>query len=348
MGVPETMDAMVLREFGGEFAHETRPVPKPGVGEALIKVVGVGAGLTLEHARMGRLGGATPRVLGHELAGTVAAVGPGVDDWPEGTPVTATFYLLCGHCVWCASGRETLCTAFGGYVGTAIDGAFAEYVAIPAYNLVRIPDGVSIAHAGVVADAIATPYHAASKRLRLLPGQTVAVVGAGGGLGVHMLQMVRAFGALAIGVERDERKAAELERRGLADAVVRVTDDEWAQDVIDAAGGGVDAVVDTFGSQQTLTQGYKAVGRAGTLLVLGFVPETLLSVEPFRLLSEEITVTGTRYATRAEIAQTLELVRQGRVEPVIGATFALSELNAAFEAIRGNEVFGRIVIEVAG
>jgi D-arabinose 1-dehydrogenase-like Zn-dependent alcohol dehydrogenase len=163
-----------------------------------------------------------------------------------------------------------------------------------------------------------------------------------------MLQMARAFGAVAIGVERDERKAAELEHRGLADEVVRATGEEWAQDVIAAAGGhGVDAIIDTYGSQQTLTEGYRALGRAGTLVVLGFVPDTTLHVEPFRLLSEEITVTGTRYATRAEIAQSLELVRQGRVEPVIGATFPLSDLNAAFEAIRGNEVFGRIVIDVA-
>jgi propanol-preferring alcohol dehydrogenase len=342
------MTAMVLREFGGDFVEETRPVPKPGPGEVLVRVVGVGAGLTLEHARNGRIGGSTPRILGHEVAGTIEALGPGVEDWTVGTPVTATFYLLCGHCVWCASGRETLCLDFGGYVGTAIDGAFAEYVAIPAYNLVRIPDGVPIAHAGVVADAIATPYHAAAKRLGLLPGQRVAVVGAGGGLGVHMLQIARAFGAATIGVERDERKADELERRRLADAIVRAAGDEWARDVVEAAGGsGVDAVVDTYGSQQTLTEGYRALGRAGTLVVLGFVPETTLPVEPFRLLSEEITVTGTRYATRAEIAQSLELVRQGRVEPVIGATFPLAELNAAFEAIRGNEVFGRIVIDVA-
>src|SRR5687768_12804119 len=87
-----SMTAMVLREFGGEFVQETRSVPEPGPGEALIKVVGVGAGLTLEHARNGRIGGSTPRILGHELAGTIEALGPGVDDWSVGTAVTATFY----------------------------------------------------------------------------------------------------------------------------------------------------------------------------------------------------------------------------------------------------------------
>jgi D-arabinose 1-dehydrogenase-like Zn-dependent alcohol dehydrogenase len=330
------MQAMVLREFGGQFVPETRPVPEPGIGEVRVKVVGVGAGLTLEHARLGRMGGETPRIMGHEFSGLIDAVGPGVLGWAPGQAVTATFYLLCGSCEWCASGRETLCTAMRGFIGTAIDGAFAEYLVVPAHNLVAIPDGVEIAHAGVVADAIATPYHAIRERVRLVAGQRVGVIGAGGGLGVHVLQMVRVFGGVAVAVEIDDVKAAEIERRGLADAVVQATGDA----------GSVDAVVDTVGSTATLTEGVRALGRAGTFVALGFDPTAALGVEPFRLITEEIVVTGTRYATRAEIAQTLELVRQGRVEPVIGATFAHSQLNEAFAAIARNEVFGRIVIEM--
>ena len=341
-----TMQAMVLREFGSDFVEESRPVPVPGVGEARVRVIGVGAGLTLEHARLARMGGTTPRIMGHEFSGTVDAVGAGVVGWPTGTAVTATFYLLCGSCLWCASGRETLCTSFGGFIGTATDGAFAEYVVVPAHNLVAIPAGVELAHAGVVADAIATPYHAITKRIGLTAGQRVAVVGAGGGLGTHVLALVRAFGGVAIAVEQDAAKADELERRGLADNVVRTTGEDWAAAVREVAGGGVDAVVDTVGSTATLTESIDAVGRAGILVALGFDPASSLTIDPFRLVSEEITVTGTRYATRAEIAQTLELVRQGRVTPLIGATFPLAELNEAFVAIGRNAVLGRVVIEV--
>ena len=343
-----TMEAMALREFGGDFVPETRPRPEPAVGEVLVRVVGVGAGMTLEHARLGRLGGTAPRVLGHEFAGTVEAVGPGVDDWPPGTPVTATFYLICGHCEWCASGRETLCTGLRGFVGTATDGAFAEYLIVPALNLVRIPDGVAVGPAGIVADAVATTYHAAAERLRVRPGQRVAVIGAGGGLGVHMLQMVRAFGGTAVAVERDPRKAAEIEREELADAVVLAESDTWASEAATAAGGTLDAVVDTVASDATLAEGLSAIGRAGTFLALGLGPGTSLTVDSYRLVSEEIVVTGTRYATRAEIERTLELVRQERIRPVVGGTFPLAELNAAFEAIRRNDVFGRLLIEVDG
>ncbi len=342
-----TMDAMVLAEFGGELTIESRPVPSPGVGEVLVEVVAVGAGLTLEHARLGRLGGTTPRVLGHELGGRIAAVGPGVDDWPEGTRVTATFYLLCGHCTWCASGRETLCTEFRGFLGSTCDGAFAEFVVVPAHNLVRVPDGVTLAAAGIVADAVATPYHAVSKRLGLKPGQRVAVIGAGGGLGVHTLQMVRAFGGHAIAVESNSAKAHEILRLALADTVVAGDRPDWADEARERAGGEIYAVVDTVGSSETLAAGAQAVGRAGILVALGYQPNATLALDPFRLIGEEVTVTGTRYASRAEIAETLELVRQARIHPVIGATFPLRELNAAFEAIRDNAVLGRIVIEVA-
>lgn len=342
---PPFMQAMVLDSFGGQFRQESRPIPDLGAGDVLVRVHAVGAGKTLEHMRLGQLGGSTPRILGHEFSGTIAATGASVHAVTTGMQVTASFYHLCGRCTWCACGRETLCENMQGYIGAVSDGAFAEYVAVPAQNLVAIPEGVPLLTAGVVADAIATPYHVASKRIGLLPGQRVAVIGAGGGLGVHMLGIVRAFGGVAIAVERAEEKAAELERRGLADVVFVPEGPDWAASLRRAAGGEIAAVVDTVGSTETLEEGVELVGRAGTFVVLGFSPGTRLTVDPTRLLLEEVVVTGTRYATRAEIAQALELVRQERIEPVVGATFPLVELNAAFDAIRGNDVFGRIVIE---
>ena len=134
------MTAMVLDRFGGTFREERRPVPRPGHGEVLVDVVACGVGLTLEHGRLGLLGGSTPRVLGHELAGEIAAVGPGVTLWAPGDRVTASFYLLCGSCDMCASGRETLCRNNGGFYGLAVDGAFAEQAVVPAHSLVRVPD----------------------------------------------------------------------------------------------------------------------------------------------------------------------------------------------------------------
>src|SRR5690242_15766805 len=121
--MPQQMQAMVLEAFGGTLKARVRSVSDPGPGEVLIQVVACGAGLTLESLRLGHLGGSTPRILGHEFSGIVAAPGLGVQEWQQGDPVTGSFYLFCGNCVMCASGRETLCINNQGYLGAKRDGA---------------------------------------------------------------------------------------------------------------------------------------------------------------------------------------------------------------------------------
>jgi propanol-preferring alcohol dehydrogenase len=345
--IPDTMRAMVLDEFGGEFRLHERRVPEPGHGEVLVRVLAVGAGVTNELARDGVLGGSVPRVHGHELSGLIVGIGPGVSGWSLGDRVTTSFYLLCNRCQWCASGRETLCENLGGLIGVAVDGAFADYVVLPGTNLVRIPDGVDLRVAGIVGDAIATPYHVMAERLRLRAGQRVAVVGAGGGLGVHVLQMIRAFGGVAIAVEVDRRKAGEIECRGLADAVLVPGNEDWAPRLRDVAGNAVAGIVDTVASSATLTEGFRALGRGGTLVALGHIPGSELRIDPERLLLEELVVAGTRYASRAEIARTMELVRLGTVRPVIGARLPLEQLNEALDMAHDQQVFGRIMLDVA-
>jgi propanol-preferring alcohol dehydrogenase len=323
------------------------PAPAPGIGQVLVAVEACGVGLTLERARTGALGGSTPRVVGHELGGTVAEVGPGVTGWKPGDRVTASFYLTCGSCEMCVGGRETLCTAWRGYLGLHIDGALADAVVLPAANLVRVPDGVGLDEAAIAADAIATPYHVFAERAPLRPGQSVAVIGAGGGVGVHMAGMARAFGARVVAVERDTAKEKRLGDCDF-DVVWNPGDEpEWSEAMVKAVGGKVDVCVDTVGSPSTLANGAKVVGRGGTFVVVGFQPGASLTIDPTGLILDEVDITGSRYATRAEIARTLGLVAQRRVEAVIGARFPLDDVAGAYRAMQANEVFGRIVVDTA-
>jgi len=344
------MRAMALEAFGGALKAEMRPVPEAGPGEVLVRVIACGAGLTLESIRLGHLGGSTPRIMGHEYAGTVAATGAGVEGWHEGEPVTGSFYLFCGNCVMCASGRETLCINNKGNIGAKIDGAFAEYVVVPARNLVRIPDGVALREAGVIADAVATPYHIARERARIVAGQRVAVIGAGGGVGIHMLQMAKAFGAFVIAVERDAAKLLRL-RDFAPDALVDASSDNWQAELVQAAEGQLDICIDFVGSPATTGKGLAALGRGGIFVIAGAMPElrsnkdAVISAAPMYLVNKEISILGTRYATRAEIARSLELVRDGKIKPVIGASFPLEQAEEALEAIRNNKIFGRVLID---
>jgi len=347
------MHAMVLEQFGGRLTATVMTVPEPGPGEVLVRVVACGAGLTLESVRLGHLGGSTPRIMGHEFSGTVAATGAGVDGWHKGDPVTGSFYLFCGNCVMCASGRETLCINNKGNIGAKIDGAFAEYVVVPARNLVSIPEGVALREAGVIADAVATSYHIARERARIVPGQRVAVIGAGGGVGIHMLQVAKAFGAFVIAVERDPAKLLRLQEFAV-DAIVDAASESWQADLVRAADGQLDACIDFVGAPVTTANGIAALGRGGTFVVVGVLPglrsdkSAVLSADPMYLVNKEITIMGTRYATRAEIDRSLGLVRDGKVKPIIGASFPLSQAEDALEAIRLNQVFGRVLIDCAG
>ncbi len=339
------MRAALLDAFGADVHVAEVEAPEPGVGEVLVAVAACGVGLTLERARTGGLGGTAPRIVGHEVGGTVLEVGPGVDAWRPGDRVTASFYLTCGSCRMCAGGRETLCERWAGFVGVHVDGALADSVALPARNLVAVPDEVGLDEAAIAADAIATPYHALTARAPILPGQTVAVIGAGGGVGVHVVAMARALGARAIGIERDPAKEGQLRDPGCDDVWNPGDEPDWAPRFVAEVGAKVDVCVDTVASRSTLANGQGVVGRAGTLLVVGFQGGVTFELDPRALVLDEVVVTGSRYASRAEISRSLELVAQRRVEPVIGARFGLADVAEAYRAMQSNEAFGRIVVD---
>ncbi len=280
------MRAMVLEAFGGTLKLETRPVPEPGPGEVVVCVVACGAGLTLESIRLGHLGGSTPRILGHEYSGTIAALGVGVEGWQESDPVTGSFYLFCGNCVMCASGCETLCLNNKGNIGAKIDGAFADYVVVPARNLVRIPTDVVLREAGIIADAVATPYHIARERARIVAGQRVAVIGAGGGVGIHMLQVAKVFGAFVIAVERDAEKLRRLRDFAPA-ALIDASESDWQTSLSRVADDRLDVCIDFVGSPETTSGGLAALGRGGIFVIAGSMPHLRSDKEVWPRLDAE-------------------------------------------------------------
>ncbi|MDG2034396.1 MAG: alcohol dehydrogenase catalytic domain-containing protein, partial [Rhodospirillales bacterium] len=174
-----------LQLHGPEQKFQLTDVPDPVAepGEAVVKVLTCGSGLTIQHVKAGRTPVAYPRIIGHEITGEVVEIGQGVTSLAVGDAVTAYFYLTCGTCKWCLRNRETLCENFGGYVGRAVDGGYAEYIKLPASTFLILPDGLDYkkhaAEIGVVSDAIATPVKVI-RRARITAADTVVVFGAGG------------------------------------------------------------------------------------------------------------------------------------------------------------------------
>jgi propanol-preferring alcohol dehydrogenase len=340
--------AAVLTGPDQPFVIEERPTPPPGPGEALAKVFSCGVGLTVQHVRAGRFPVNYPLVPGHEICGEIVALGDGVRDLALGDAVTAYFYLTCGACRWCRADRETLCENFAGYVGRDVDGGYAEYIKLPSANFIRLPDTLDVrAHAAevsVICDAVATPVKVVQKA-RLAAGETVAVFGAGGGLGIHMLMVAKAAGARVIAVETRSDKFAACRDAG-AFAVVDASAGDVAEAVQAFTGGNLDVAIDFVSSATTLEAAAAALGRGGRLLTLGGAGENF-QLDARRLLFQELEVMGSRYATKGEVIAALELVAAGTVQPLVSETVELDGLEALHQRIEQGLVTGRAAVRIA-
>jgi 2-desacetyl-2-hydroxyethyl bacteriochlorophyllide A dehydrogenase len=338
------MKALVLKEVGGPLMLEEVPAPQPGPGEALVRVQACGLGLTLVWNRNGRggAGGKLPRIIGHEIAGDVIEVGPSVDGFKPGDRVNVYYYLTCGHCRWCNRGRDDLCDRQAGVVGRQIDGGLAEYVKLPVRNLCQIPPEVSYVDAAVTADAIATPVHVLRERAHLRAPDTVLVVGAGGGVGVHMVQMARVLGASqVIAVDITAEKLALATQNG-ADAVINSAEVGFDEEVLRLTKGrGVDVVVEMVGVPATLERSLRSVGKGGRLVLVGTYDAKAALPVTQESLRGECTVTGSRYCARHELAEAVELVAQGRIRPTVTRTCRLEEADGVLRSIERMELAGR-------
>ena len=339
---------MVLREPGKPFVEEEYPDPVPRPGEAVAKVMACGAGLTIHHARMGRVPGVNyPLIIGHEITAVITALGEGVEGLQEGDAVTAHFYVTCGRCKWCLINRETLCENFTGYIGRQVQGAYAEYIKLPARNFIKLPAGLdyenNAAEVSVICDAIATPYKV-TRRARIAPLENVAVIGAGGGVGIHMVMLARWANARVIAVDVSEEKLAKCMEIG-AEAAVDASKDDVTEALLELTGGlGVDVAIDFVSQDTTLEAAAEALDKGGRLVTLGgFTPK------PFRLsagslLNGELEVIGSRSFTKQEIIESLELCARGDVWPIVTETYRLEEAEKVHERLEAGAITGRAAI----
>jgi alcohol dehydrogenase, propanol-preferring len=338
------MKALVLKELGGPLRLEDLPMPQPGPGEVLVRVRACGLGLTLVWNRTGRGGtsGKLPRIIGHEIAGVVTQVGPSVDGFKAGDRVNVYYYLTCGNCRWCNRGRDDLCEHQAGVVGRQIDGGLAEYVKLPVRNVCPIPPTVSDVDAAVTADAIATPVHVLRERAQLRAPDTVLVVGAGGGVGIHMVQMAKVLGASrVIAVDINAEKLALAKQNG-ADEIINSREVGFDEEVRRLTEGrGVDVVVEMVGLTETMERSLRSLGTGGRLVLVGTYDGNAVLPVTQNSLRGECIVTGSRYCARHELAEALELVAQGRIRPAVTRICQLEEADAVLRSIERMELAGR-------
>jgi D-arabinose 1-dehydrogenase-like Zn-dependent alcohol dehydrogenase len=335
------MRARFIERWDGPLLEGEWPDPEPGPGEVLIDVEACGVGLTVLNCIRGDLGdnpADLPRVPGHEFVGTVARVGAGVDADLIGSPVMAYFYLCCARCRRCRAGHESLCERLAGYVGVNRDGGYAERAILPVQNVVALPQGVDPVAATAIPDAIATPLHL-TRRAAIAPGERVAVIAAGGGVGIHMVQVARLFGADVAGLEAAPAKLEFLD----AELGVQAVDSSDFDTVrLPAAWShGADVVVDLLGTERSLAWSLGALAPGGRLVVLTTFRGPSFDVAPRDLVLRQASVVASRYAGRAELELGAQLVAEHRVRPIVSRSTGPSEVDELHDALRRGELLGR-------
>lgn len=342
------MKAMVLKAPNTPFEMTQVPDPVAGPGEAVARVIACGSGLTIQHVKAGRSPAEFPRIIGHEITGEIVAVGAGVTGLGIGDGVTAYYYLNCGYCRWCLANFEPLCENCSGNVGRNCDGGYAEYIKLPGHMFIKLPAALDYkahpAEIGVITDALATPYKVL-RRARVKAAETVAVFGAGGGVGIHQVMLAKWARAhvIAVDVARDKFDAC---RKAGADEVVDASAGKVAEALLDlTCGRGVDVAIDYVSRTSTLEAGAKALGRHGRLVTLGGAGQSF-QVSAKEMLLKEQDLLGSRYVTRSEILETLDLVARGEVWPLVTDIRPLAEAEALHERVERGEVTGRAALMI--
>jgi len=365
------MLAAVLPGPGEPLQLERIPVPRPRAGEVLVRVAACGVCHTDLHVIKAEVAFPTPAVLGHEISGTVAEVGDGVDHLSVGDRVVGTFVMPCGRCDACLAAREDLCGPFfamNRLRGTLYDGetrlfradgtplamysmgGLAEYAVVPATATFRLPEGLPFEESAVLGCAALTAYGAVRHGADLHLGERVAVVGTGG-VGSLVVQFARALGALqVVAVDISGEKLDAARALGATDGVDASTGDPVAA-VIETTEGGVDVAFEVLGRPETFLNALGMLRDGGRLVAVGIAPAgELAPIEITRIVRRGLRIAGSYGGRpRTDMPRLLALVERGVLTPTAGVTrrYTLEQADEAYKALDAREIVGRAIVTMS-
>lgn len=342
------MRAAVLRQHGGREAVqlETIPIPEPRYGEVRIHVAACALNWLDVGIRKGPKFGTIPLPLigGGDIAGTIDALGDGVSNWKAGDDVLVYPLVTCGVCEFCRTGSPTVCPEHR-IIGEHIDGGLAEYVVVPANNLIPKPEHLSYIEAAALPVVGMTAWHMLFSVGRLRLGEHTLILGAGGGVASMGIQLARHAGATVFATTSSVQKITRARELG-AHEVFNYRDDDWVEQVLEASRGrGVDLVQDNVGAA-TWLNALRLLAPNGRLVTCGSHSGTTIPLDITQIYHRQLRVLGSNGGTYHDLTSVLALVGDGMVHPVIDIVLPLEKIHEGHRLLEEGEHFGKVVITI--
>lgn len=342
------MKATLFQQHGGPEALEYTdfPTPEPKPGEVLIRLRVAALNRMDIFVRNGWPGLKLdmPHINGADGAGEVAAFGNETTGFEVGDPVAINANLGCGECEFCKAGHDNLCRNWH-LLGETVRGTYAQYISLPAKQLYKLPKDFSFHVAAAAALVYQTAWHSMAKRGNVKAGETLAIIGAGGGVNSASIQVARYLGARVIVVGSNSKKLEQAEILGAAILIDRSKEQDWSRAIFMATEKqGVDVVVDNVGT--TFPMSMRALKKGGRLLTVGNSGAPRFEIDNRYIFSKHLSIIGSTMSTRADFNEVMDLVTTGKLKPVLDKSFPLKEAATAQERLWNGENFGKITLDI--
>jgi len=341
------MKAVRIHEFGGPevLRYEDAPDPQLRKDQVLVRV----RACALNHldiwVRKGLPGVKLPHILGSDVAGEIVEVGEYVSGFQSGQRVLLAPMHFCNRCAKCVAGLQNQCREFS-VLGNAVDGGNCELIAVPAVNVIPIPESskLDFNQAASVPLVFLTAWHMLTGRAAIRPGQTVLVLGANSGVGIAGIQIAKQlFQCRVITTAGDDQKIAKARELG-ADHVINHYQQKISEEVRKITSKeGVDIVLEHVGPA-TWDESLRSLKPAGTLVTCGATTGPQVGIDLRFVYSRQLSILGSYMGTMGELHEVLKHVFGGRLKPVVDRAFPLAEARAAHEYMEKSQMFGKIVL----
>jgi NADPH:quinone reductase-like Zn-dependent oxidoreductase len=345
------MKAAVFYEHGGREVlrlADDLPVPEPGAGEVRLRVHAAALNRLDLFVREGWKGLHLhmPHVVCSDGAGVIDALGAGVQGVSVGDRVCVDPSIVPPAVLETTSGEAMMYGEGVGIMGEHYPGLGAQYVVVPARNCLKLPDAVAFADAAAAGLVYVTAWYSLVTKGGLRAGETVLIVGAGGGVNTASLQIAKLAGCRVIVVGSSAERCAQAAALGADVTINRAEDPAWSKAVYAWTNKqGADVVVDNVG-QATLFDSIRAVRKGGRILIVGNTSGPKMELDIRYLFSKQISLIGSTMGPHEAYVQVMRLVFSGALKPIIGARLPLEQISEAQRLLESGEVFGKVVLDI--